>query len=432
MTESDAREFRLYDPEADRLMVATPELWRYLPKLLLYPVSGYALYIVIVMGALIWLAGYAGIFGLALAGVLFGWMGYYAMGVVERTATGHATPPPLGTEVLFQGEKLRLALLVLYLATLLLLTLAHLRSGWGVAIFIAGVYLFPAFLASVALQPDLLSTLNPWSTLRFAWLTGLPYLFASLLMAAVAWLVAVLSGQVAGVVGGMLMVYMLLFVCHLIGYVAYHRQDDIGLAVSVQRMTPELQAALDQAERFKELLARIDKHLAAHEPQAARDALMAEEGAALANPRSFHEDLFDALRQRHEDALSLLQGTRLIQLLAREKRYGRALDICERCLDVSKGYLPQPPALTVPLAEEALRDKRLPLFARLDANVQAGRPGSDEAVSLQFLKAQALVQQRQDAAALALLAPLTARAGHPWAPRIAALHRALSGARKNT
>ncbi len=149
--EFDAGDVRLDDPEADQLMVTTPEVWRYLPKLLYYPVRGYALPIVIVIGALVWICGYAGIFGIAASGIVFGWMGYYSMGVVTRTALGHAIPPPLGTEVLFEGEKLRLAMLVMYIVAVLMMAYGATRpgqAGWGILVFVVGVYLLPAFLAS--------------------------------------------------------------------------------------------------------------------------------------------------------------------------------------------------------------------------------------------------------------------------------------------
>ena len=428
----DAGDVRLEDPEADQLMVSTPDVWRYLPRLLYYPVRGYALYIVVFIGILVWICGYAGIFGIAAAGIVFGWMGYYSMIVVSRSAAGHAIPPPLGTEVLFEGEKLRLAMLVMYIVTLLLMVLGATRPGhpaYGILVFAVGVYLFPAFLASLALQPDLLSAMNPLVCLNFVWQTGVPYLLACLLLALVGFLEVVLSGHVAGIFTGMLLVYGLLFVCHLVGYVAYHRQDELNLGVSVERPTEESLAAAAQAARLAALLAEIDKRLAAKDPHAARDAILKENSAGLANPRGFHEDLFEALRQRHEDALSLVQGARLVQLLVREKRLARALDICEQCLDVNQDFLPQPAAPLPVLAEQALKDKRLPLFARLDAAVQRRLPASDEAAAFQFLKAQALVAQQQDAAALALVEPLLARNSHPWGPRIQALHKALSAVR---
>jgi hypothetical protein len=434
MDEFDAGDVRLDDPEADRLMASTPELWRYLPKLLLYPLRGFALPVVIVMGACLWFCGYAGVFGIAAFGILFGWLGHYTMGVVARTAVGHAIPPPLGTEVLFEGEKLRLGLLVMYIVTLMLMAYPLTRPGhpaWGVLVFVAGVYLFPAFLATLALQPDLLSVLNPLNTLMFAWRTGLPYLCACLTLAGVGFLCLVLSGHVAGAVTSMLMVYALLFVCHLIGYVAYHRQESLDLAVSVEKPTAESQAAVAQAQRLGALLAVVDRALEARDPHAARDAMLKESAADVANPRAFHEELFEALRQRHQDALSLVQGARLIQLLVREKRLTRALDICEQCLDVSADFLPQPSAALGPLAEAAMQEKRLPLFARIAAVVEKRLPASDEAVTVQFLKAQTLVAQKQDGAALALVTPLLSRANHPLAPRIQALHKALSGLKRD-
>lgn len=431
----DAGDVRLEDPAADQIMVSTPDIWRYLPKLLYYPLRGYALPIVVVIGAIVWILGYAGLFGIAASSIVFGWMGYYSMGVVLRTSQGHAIPPPLGTEVLFEGEKLRLAVLFLYIATVLLLSYAAALPGrhWeSVVVFVVGVYLLPAFLGSLALQPDLLTAMNPLVTLRFVWHTGLAYLCACLMLAGIGFLGVFLSGHVAGIVSSMLLVYGLLFVCHLVGYIAYHHQDEIELAVSVQKPTDETRAATAQAQRLAALLAVVDKKLEAKDAPGARDAILKESGAGVVNPRGFHEDLFEALRLRHQDALSLVAGNRLIRYLVEQKRASRALDIGEQCLDVSKDFITDPPGLMVALAEEALRDKRMPVFARLDAQVQGKLPASMEAVSLQFLKARSLAEQRQDAAALAMVAPLVSWTRHPWHARIAALHNALSGIQRKT
>ena len=430
MADSEARELRLDDPEADRRMVETPELWRYMPQLLLYPLRGYALYVVIIMGALVWLAGYAGPFGIALAGVLFGWMSYYFMEVVLRTAVGHAIPPPLGTEVLFMGDKLKLGMLVGFLGGMTLLVLSASRAGQGglaIAVLCAGIYLLPAYLAALVLQHNVLAALNPLVLVRFLWHTGLAYVFAALLLAAVGVLVVVLSGRSSAFVSCILLVYGILFMCHLVGYVAYHRHEELGIAVSVARPTQESRAAEAQALRLAALLKRVDKHLEARDPHAARDAILAEDAADLANPRGFHEDLFEALRLRKQDALSLVQGNRLIALLAQQKRLGRALDICEISLDVSGRFVPQPPMLAALLAEQALADRRLPLFTRLDSAVRQAAPGGEAAVALQFLQARLLVEQRKDGEALRLLTPLLPAASHPWAPRIAALHKAVAG-----
>lgn len=433
MTEDDARDLRLDDPEADRLMAETPSLIAYLPQLFRYPVRGYALGVTLVIGVAFWILGYSGIFGIAAVGVMFGWMGFYLMLVVEQTARGHAIPPPLGIDALYQADQGRLLVIVSYVLAIVMATAnaAHDgRGGEALLICAAGVYVLPALVASLALQPSLLSALNPISLLRFMIYTGVPYLVACLLLAGLAVTTVLFAGRLYGAFSDMFVVYGLVFVSHLVGYVVYHRHEDLGIAVDVKKPTDESRAREIQERRQKTLLAHIDAHLAAKDPHAARDALLAENGADLHNPRLFHEEMFEQLRLRHQDDLSLVAGTRLIQALMREKRVARALDICEQCLDVSKDFEPQPLALSAPLAEQAVASGRLPLFERLAAGVTARHPGGNEAAGLQFLQARLLAERKQDGAALALVTPLLAKADHPWRARIVALHGALSNLRK--
>ena len=435
MAEDEHRDVRLNDPEADQLMVGTESVWAYLPQLLRYPLRGYALNIVVMMGAWIWLCGFAGIFGIPAASILFGWMGHYFMGVVAQTASGHAIPPPLGTEVLFQGDKLRLAFLVMYITAVLSFTvsLAHTaHANYALLVFALGVFLLPAFIACLALEPTALHALNPLTLLTFVMHTGVPYVLACLLMAAIGFLAVVFAGHVSGIFTGMLTIYLLMFACHLVGFIAYHHHEDLNLAVSVAKPTEESRAVEAQAERVKALLAKVDASLQAKDPHAARDALLAEHSAGLINPRLYNEDVFEALRGRHEDALSLVQGVRLIQALMREKRVGRALDICEQCLDISAQFTPEPAELVLPMAEEVVRTSRLKLFDKLVAAVSARWPDSDAAGAVQFLKARLLAEQKQDDAARALLAPLVARESHPWRARIMALKAALESLQKKT
>ncbi|HSC46624.1 MAG TPA: hypothetical protein VLG68_00910 [Gammaproteobacteria bacterium] len=433
MAEDEHRDVRLNDPEADRLMVETEVVWAYLPHLLRYPLRGYALNIVVMMGAWIWLCGFAGVFGIPAASILFGWMGHYFMGVVAQTASGHAIPPPLGTEVLFQGDKLRLGFLVGYITAVLSFTVTLSHGGHtnlALLLFALGVFLLPAFIACLALEPTAIHTLNPLTLLTFVMHTGLPYVIACLLMAAIGFLAVVFAGHVSGIFTGMLTIYLLMFACHLVGFIAYHHHEDLNLAVSVAKPTEESRAMEAQAKRIKALLAKVDACLQAKDPRGARDALLAENAAGLANPRLYNEDLFEALRARHEDALSLVQGVRLIQALMREKRTARALDICEQCLDLSAQFAPEPQELVLPMAEEAVRTSRLKLFDKLSAAVVARWPDSDAAAAVQFLKARQLAEQKQDEAARSLLEPLLAKTSHPWKARIAALHAALASLQK--
>ena len=378
----------------------------------------------------LWIIGYAGVWGIPAAGIIFGWMGYYFMDVVQRTAMGHAIPPPMGTEVMFQGDKLRLAMLVGYIGGFILLVLSAYHAdqkGLGLLLSGVGVYFLPAFMASMALQPDIFSALNPWRMFKFVWYTGVAYFFAAMVLAVVGFMGIVLSGHVSALSSDVLLVYGLIFVCHMVGYVAYHRHENWTSPYLLRNLPRQTRAEAAQAMRIHEILAEVDRHLQVNAPKAARDALLSDDGSELMNPRAFHEDLFEGLRLRHQDALSLVQAQVLLNMLAKEKRYARALDICEQCLDLDPEFVPEPGSLVGPFAEQALKDKRLKLFARLDNAVRARKPQGDEVVCMQFLKAQALVEQKQDKAALALLTPLVGRDSHPWVNRIQALHKALQG-----
>jgi hypothetical protein len=427
MNDEADRGFRLDDPEADELMVSTPETWRYLPKLFYYPLRGYAMGVVLMLGLGLWLAGYAGPFGIPLSGVVFGLLGYYSMNVVQRTALGYAIPPPLGSEALFQGERIRLLALIAYIggtAACVFWAARDGHPGYAALIGCAAVYFLPAFLANLVLQQTLDGALNPITLLQFVYYTGIPYLVACLALAGVGYLMVLLSGHIAESLMSVLMVYGLIFVCHMVGYVAYHQHEKLGIAVNVARPTAESRGMEEQQERLAALLKQVDKHLVDHDPHAARDALLREDLAGLINLRSYHEELFEALRQRHQDALSLVQAERLIDLLVKAKRFPRALDIWEQCLDFAKDFVPA--SAPGQLAEQALQEKRLKLFARIGTAIQFAQPANGEAwVCLQFLKARALAEQKQDAPALALLTPLVAHGSHPWAPRIQALHKAL-------
>src|SRR5690242_12964350 len=202
MADSEHRDMRLDDPEADQLMAATPELLLYLPKLLWYPLRGYGLAVTVTFGVALWIIGYAGVWGIPAAGIIFGWMGYYFMDVVQQTAVGHAIPPPMGSEVMFQGDKLRLGMLVAYIGGVILLALSARHAGEKglmVAVVCGGIYLLPAFLAALALQPEFYMVLNPLTLFRFLWHTGFAYLLAALMLAAVGFVGLGLAGSASAI-----------------------------------------------------------------------------------------------------------------------------------------------------------------------------------------------------------------------------------------
>ena len=427
MTE-EARDLRLHDPEADARMVATASVWQYLPSILLYPLRGYALGVVIVIGLMFWLFDLAGIFAAAMGPITLGWLAIYMFMIVEETALGHAIAPPLGTEVLGHSDYARLLIVIAFWLGIGAMGsyLVHMGFAQGEHIcMLFGMLVFPAFLVTLALQNSALSALNPLNLLRFMYHTGSSYLLAVILLSIIYTGLATLSGIVSSLLAHMLMVYFLVLTAHLLGFVTYHRHERLGLDVMVVRPTEERARMAAQRQRLEQILDKACGLSDAGNWDAARD-LLRHRQEDLADVRLYHEELYEALRLRGQYDLSLVEGKQLVRCLVSIKRLDRALDICEQCLDVNRRFEPEPLADCVPLAETAFNARRWALFGKIVSDVPARHPGTHEAVSLQLLNARYLAEiHKQDAEALAILMPLVSHSGHPWHRRIHALQQAL-------
>jgi hypothetical protein len=425
----EARDIRLHDPEADARMVATASVWQYLPSILLYPLRGYALGVVLVIGLMFWLFDMAGIFAAAMAPITLGWLAIYMFMIVEETALGHAIAPPLGTEVLGHNDYGRLILVIAFWLGIGVLGSYLMRMGVAQGAHICmlfGMLVFPAFLVTMALEDSALSALNPLRLLRFIYHTGSSYLLAVMLLSVVYVSLATLSGIVASLIAHMLVVYFLVMTAHLLGFITYHRHERLGIEVMVTRPTEERARMAAQQRMLADTLDKVCKLSDAGDWDAARTLLRSETPARLADIRLYHEELYEALRLRGQYDLSLVQGKRLIRCLVMQKRLDRALDIYEQCLDVSRRFEPEPVADCATLAEVALNTRRWSLFEKISSDVPPRHPQSDAAVALRFLQARYLAEYRkQDAEALAILKPLIAHTGHPWYRRMRALHQAL-------
>lgn len=423
-------DLRFASPEADSHLAESASLWRYLPSLLHYPLRGYALGVVVVLGFLFALTLYAGLFGIAMLGILLGWLGFYLLEVVGDTASGHALPPPLGTEVFSQFEFSRIGLLLIYLIFLVLVPWYfadfHHRhdAGW---LAVASLFLLPAFVALLALEDHAWDALNPLKLALFIIKTGLAYLLICAVMIAALVVALTLGRHLTSALAYMLLMYCLILVCHTLGFVAYHRQEQLGLTVAVTKASDAARRHAAQQATLKNTLETIDKLAAANNARAATKLILAPVGT-VPQPSVFYQELFETLRTRRYTALALITGSHLMQVLARGKRMGHALDIYEQCLDLTSIFEPRTLELSVPLAETALETRRYPLFEKIVAGVVARHPGTTTAVSLEFLHARYLAETRKDnAAALTHLQPLLTAETHPWYTRIAALYRVLAG-----
>lgn len=419
---------KFQDSAADRHMAEAASLWSYRAQLLRYPVRGYAPGVVVVLGALIAVTLQAGLLGIPMLIILLGWLGFYLLEVVGDTVTGRALPPSLGTEVFSQFEYAGVGLLWAYLFSLVLLPAyfwkyEHLRTaGWLVCI---ALFFLPAVIALLATEHRFWQALNPLKIVLFIVHTGYAYLLICVVMITALAAAIVLGRHLVSALAYMLLLYCLILVCHTLGFVAYHRQDQLGLSVATDKPTKETRATEARHTALNHRLHDIDRLAAQNNARAATELVLAPV-IPSSQTRVFHEELFEALRARRHMALALLAGAKLMEVLIAEMRRERALDIYEQCLDVAWRFEPRKLADGVPLAETALQSRRFPLFEKIVAGICARHRGTDTAIALQFLSARYLAEIRKDdAAALAALQPLLAAQAHPWHTRITALHRVL-------
>jgi hypothetical protein len=411
---------------ADRRMAETPQLAKYLPRILLYPLRGHALATVLLLGTLLWL-GMQSIFGIALLAIATPWTFHYAEAVIDQTAAGRATPPQFGGDMIFLGSN--------FGALRPLLGVALAVTGWQAAraygpnaetaALAVAAFLFPAWLLLVATHNSLLVAFNPVKLIgAIVGIGGVYFVLCLILALAAAGVVAsVGSGlQVVAVFGT---IYLWLMTFHLLGYVAYHRAEQLGFPVKTPAPTEESRGMERQADRVAAVLRGVDAALNAKDLDGAGRALVSDPGGP-ADVRLFHEELFELVQRRHNVALLHLQGQRLVSVLVREKRLPRALDIAETCFDAHPDFQPDTGAQAVVMAEAALQAKREGLFQRLTHDAATRYAGTPTLVSLQFLVAKHAYEHRRDEArARELLQPLLAQTAHPQHRQIAAFAKAL-------
>lgn len=406
--------FKVRDAAADRRMAEAPGIARHLPWILAYSLRGGAGAVIVLFTGLIWL-GAQTVAGLPMLGITCLWLLHYAVAVIERTAAGQSTPPDFGGDMVFIASFTALRPLF---GAALLATAWHLGGAWALA---AGLFLFPAFLFTLATEASLPAALNPLRLASVIADLGAPYLVVCTLGAALGAATLALAGHASFPLLVLASLYALVTICHALGFIGFQRQERLGVALGNAPVTDAVRREESHARALSRVLAAVDAALQRGELQAAADALLAAGG-----DRRFHEELFEQVSFRKRVELLHLQGARLVGVLLREKRSARALDVYEQCLDAHRDFATATAGELVQLADAALREKRDALLQRIVDDGLARHAGRPEAVPLAFASARFHCERRgDDAAARRVLEPLLARRDHPQHAQIAAYRRAL-------
>lgn len=219
--------------------------WRRLPQMHTYPLKGTPLIGIIALSAMFMIIPSAGLLGLILLLPLSLLTAAFCASVMIHTAEGNlAQPPP--TDML-RGEGW----------TVVFMMIGYF-IGWGLLLWVAGALLgivgmgivsifipltFPAALLSITVDRDFPTLFNPMRLLGIIAAIGAPYF----LMSAFLVLLSLGSGAVGAILVSALgadsfiaifmqMLFSLYFsvvMYHMIGYVAFQYQDELGYQASM-------------------------------------------------------------------------------------------------------------------------------------------------------------------------------------------------------
>lgn len=371
--------------QADRRLAGTPSLTAYWPDVLRYPLRGYAPWILLLAAPMVWqcvslmqvfmapvLDGRAVSFvrllpALLITGVL---LLYYLLRIVEHSAEGHGLPPKLDGASLTSGWTVLLQ--VLLYPTLLLMLCAKPEHA-AVAEFITalGLWFWPAHFLILATERELPRALNPLRWLQVMLTLGREYFLLWLALWGSVLLMRELGSRYYGAGVCAVGLYLIFALCHLIGYMAYHRHKALGFRVSVRDpLTEDMEQ--EQARRLDLVLKRSRDCLQAGDAKAAVAALLAVPPGP-ANVLAFHEDLLGKLHLRGDTVLIHTQARRMITFHLNAKRSERALEIYESCVNRDRYFDVESPAQLLPLANAALAQKFEELFERIARHAVAER-----------------------------------------------------------
>lgn len=433
--------FKIIDEAADDRMAGATSVWAYAPRILIYPLSGYCLYVLLFGTPIVWLlvqtlqafAGgepysmIAALMRITVVTIGSTWLLSYILRVIGHTAAGHATSPPMAGDTMYNASvwfARALPYPAAFVSAFFALFEMQPQTAWAIAGL--GVLLWPAHALSLATEGSAAAAINPLRLLQIVAGIGPLYLLICGVIGAAVWALSAFASNVYGTLFSGIGLYLVFMVSHLLGFIAFRRHEALNLIVQVGDPL-EKQQAREQAVRLGALMTRLESCILRGDLEGAGRELFAEPGGP-ANVRQFHENLFTKLLSRGNATLIFEQGRRLITLLINEKRKSRALEVYETCLNKSPYFEPATTLQLELLAREALASKYEDLFLKILKNIEARYPDDPIIVTAGLMQARYWCEQRNDdVRALEILNPLLVHERHPSYPQVVALVRVLQG-----
>jgi hypothetical protein len=327
----------------------------------------------------------------------------YAMAALEHTAAGELTPPPFGSETLFQGYELPFKLFVILVMYFALL--AWVAANFGVflagTLYVIGSLMFPALIMMLVLSESLMTALNPLTWFSLAHAIGWPYLALFGMWFAVGMAQETASSWLLGGLPIQLVVPFWLAVntvfsvigFHMMGYVLlqYHREIGDPLATETRLAAQAPDVAL-RTPLFEQLLGEGKVDAAAAELM----DRVRQRPADLELRRLAHNFLLS----HGQDTLLLENARGYMDALLAAGNLGPAAELFSECLKRGQNCQPGSPLHHVALVRRLRAMGHAKDAVKLSNGFHKRYPTSDETPGLYLEVAAVLSEdlQRDDLA----------------------------------
>jgi hypothetical protein len=405
-----------HNSETSTAHAITP-FWQRLPQFFAYPANAASLVYMFVLSLASYAFFFSPLIGLLLYLGAWGVFFNHAFAILERTSMGHLAPGASASSAAGEGVGRPLKQLgVLILVGYLDWTIGrNFGQGVGVLFRIVAALCLPASIMIIAVTDSLIKAINPlWLVMlirNVGWPYLLLYVFLLLLSEGSQYalaLLAVIPDFLVYPFATFILMYFLLIMYNMMGYVLYQYHEPLGLAVAVK---PEAHQGASLQDRLGTMV--VEGNL--------QDAL-----ATLEVELKRHwED--DTLHERYHKVLVLAgkkgqacqHGREYLGKLVAEKKPGRAVGIYRECLALDAEFKPMEGSHVLRLATSAVELREYPLALDIMKDFAGRFPRHPDIPAANLLAAKVCLEHLQDPARAKpyLLYLLHRYKEHPLAPR---------------
>lgn len=298
-------------------------------------------------------------------GVL-GWITYvllalvlfkYTYAVIRHTAEGHMKPPPVATAWSGDGFAIGLQQMVVFIAMVVLVGLAMALLGPIPGLVLAAfvILALPASIMVLAMENSVFAALNPLNLTALIAAIGWPYflLYGFLILMTMAsgaaqdFAASQLDPVIAQPLAGFLNSTYMLILFHMLGYLLFQYQQELGFASDYQDAEPPADPKRDRSRRID---ADIDMNL--KEGNYDRVAGILEESLKRdgTNPNRLEQLYRLALARNDLEALSRHQG-KLLRWMVALRRHREMKTLLALLRQQDPEFQPTDPELVVACAD---------------------------------------------------------------------------------